>query len=310
MADEKKDAEYSLPKMDENSLISFTEMVNMFMDSSHRKRRGKPGIWKLKSVGDHGWMFVEPSDVYESYDIFDAGCEFLEQGMIDKAEKLLTEIVTKVPSHIDALHHLAIIFDEKGKDEEALKLWNKGVEIGKNVISKNFTSGDKLEWGWIENRPFLRCQHGLATKLLSENKTDEAVVLLEELLAYNPNDNQGVREILFYIYLDKGEYDKALILCKKYPNDMLAGLWYGYPLVLFKMGKHAWASKKLRKVVKESPKIAQELLKKTHEPPKEEMPGYITVGGWSEAYSYWEQFGKFWDEKALEWLKEISSQYV
>jgi hypothetical protein len=29
------------------------------------------------------------------------------------------------------------------------------------------------------------------------------------------------------------------------------------------------------------------------------------MGGWDEAYSYWEHFGRFWDREALEWLKKI-----
>jgi tetratricopeptide (TPR) repeat protein len=301
--------EESLPlPLDEESYTVFADAINMLVGSRQKKRKqGKPGVWKVESVGDHEWMFIEPPDVYDAYDLFDAGCKFLEEGMVKKAEKLLTEAVTRVPTHIDALHHLAIILDGKGNHDEALKLWNRGVDIGKNALPKAFTSEDRLEWGWLENRPFLRCQHGLATALLHDGKTGEARILFEKLLAYNPHDNQGVREVLLGMYLEQEELQKALALCKQYPDDMLAGLWYGYPLVLFKLGRHAQASKKLQNVVRESPKIAEELLKKTHKPPKDEMPGYITVGGWSEAYEYWEAFGKFWDEEALEWLKKTRS---
>jgi tetratricopeptide (TPR) repeat protein len=295
----------SPPFPNDESCTTFVDTINMFMGSSQKKRKtGKPGVWRVKQVDYHQWVFDEPPDVYDAYDPFDAGCNLLDVGNVEKAEKLLAEVVTNVPTHMDALHHLAIIYDGKGKHDEALKLWKNGVAIGKQALPKTFSSADRLEWGWIENRPFLRCQHGFAIALLNDGETDKAHELLEELLSYNPNDNQGVREVLLAFYLEQGELENALALCKRYPDDMLAGLYYGYPLVLFKLGKQTQASKQLQKVVKKSPKIARELLKKTHKPPKSE-PGYITVGGWDEAYEYWGIFGEFWDEKALEWLKEM-----
>ena len=47
--------------------------------------------------------------------------------------------------------------------------------------------------GWLENRPFLRCLHGLALVKYEEGAIEEALRLFQELLSLNPNDNQGVR---------------------------------------------------------------------------------------------------------------------
>lgn len=288
----------------------FADVMNMLLGSTRQRRRtdGKPGQWKMKQVVDHEWVFVEPWELGEVYDQFDYGCELLENGKASQAEKLFNTVISKVPIHIDALHHLAIIFDDKGKSEEARQLWIKGVEIGRNAFSPKFTSGDHLEWGWLENRPFLRCLHGLAIATLDDGDVVEATGLFEELLLYNPDDNQGVRELLIEMYLEQNNLVKALDLCKQYPNDMMAGIWYGYPLVLFKLRKQEQASKKLIKVIKESPKIARELLKKSHKKPQSDTPGHILVGGWDEAYDYWVRFGKFWDEEALEWLREINDR--
>jgi tetratricopeptide (TPR) repeat protein len=263
----------------------------------------------MKQIADHEWMFVEPWELGEVYDQFDYGCELLENGKESQAEKLFNTVISKVPIHIDALHHLAIILDGKEKSEEARQLWTKGVEIGRSVFSTKFTYGDHLEWGWLENRPFLRCLHGLATATLDEGNIAKATELFEELLSYNPDDNQGVRELLMEMYLEQNNLVKALDLCKWYPNDMMAGMLYGYPLVLFKLGKQEQASKKLIKVVKESPKIAKELFKKSHKKPQSDMPGHITCGGWDEAYYYWKRFGRFWDKKALEWLRNVNECY-
>ena len=289
------------------SQFPIADMVN-FLASSHLKRhRGESGRWKVKSVTDHEWIFVEPLELDSVYDAFDRSCELLEKGKVSDAEQLLRDVIRKVPFHIDALHHLAIILDTKGKSEEARQLWIRGIEIGRSAFPRKFMSGDHLEWDWLENRPFLRGLHGLATATLTDGDILKATELFEELLSYNPNDNQGVREILMEIYLEQNKLKKAYELCKRYPNDSLAGLWYGYPLVLFKQGKREQASKKLIKVLKESPKIAKELLKKSHKKPKSDMPGYISVGGWDEAYDYWERFGRFWDKEKLDWMREIKN---
>jgi tetratricopeptide (TPR) repeat protein len=291
------------------SQIPIADMINMLIGPRRRKREGQSRRWKVKPVADHEWIFVEPLELDSLYDAFDKGCELLENGQVTQAEKVLRDVTHRTPIHIDALHHLAIILDGKGKSEEARQLWSKGVEIGRSAFPRKFISGDHLEWSWLENRPFLRCLQGLGIATLSDGDIQKAVEIFEELLSYNPNDNQGVREILLEIYLEQKELKKAYELCKKYPNDTLAGLWYGYPLVLFELGRREQASKNLKKVLKESPKIAKELQKKSHKKPKNEMPGYISVGGWDEAYDYWLRFGQFWDKEKLDWLREVMNDY-
>ena len=291
----------------ENNLSEFSiaNMVNYLIESNKSKSGKGDNHWKIKSVDDHEWMFVEPLELDPVYEDFDRGCELLEQGSVSQAEKLFRNVINKAPLHIDALHHLAIILDRTGKSKEARQLWNEGVKIGRSAFPKKFESGDHLDWGWLENRPFLRCLHGLATATLSDGDIVKATNFFEGLISFNPNDNQGVRELLMFVYFEQNNLEKAIELCKRYPNDFLAGLCYGYPLILFKMGKKDQATKALIKTFKKSPKIGKELIKKSHKKPQSDMPGYISVGGWNEAYDYWERFGHFWDEQALEWLKNV-----
>ncbi|MEM4258789.1 MAG: tetratricopeptide repeat protein [Candidatus Thermoplasmatota archaeon] len=286
--------------------LPIVEMVNFLLGSRRQKREGRRGQWLMKSVGDHEWMFLEPLEFDDVYDSFDDGCEFLEQGAVGRAEQLFRDVLRKAPLHIDALHHLAIILDEQGKKTEALQLWEQGVAIGRQAFPKTFAPGDRLEWGWLENRPFLRCLHGLALAVHDAGDAGRATCLLEELLSYNPDDNQGVRELLMGRYLETQQYQKAVLLGRKYPGDGLPGVLYGFPLALFRLGRYDQAKRKLLEAVKYSPKIAKELLKKNHKPPKSDMPGYITVGGWDEAYEYWRCFGRFWDEEALQWLRDTT----
>jgi hypothetical protein len=50
-----------------------------------------------------------------------------------------------------------------------------------------------LEWGWIDNRPFLRCMHGFGLCLWRLKRFKKAAGVFERMLWLNPSDNQGVR---------------------------------------------------------------------------------------------------------------------
>lgn len=56
-----------------------------------------------------------------------------------------------------------------------------------------------LSWGWIDNRPFLRCMHGYGLCLWRLGKSSEAAAVFERMLWLNPSDNQGERFNLHWI---------------------------------------------------------------------------------------------------------------
>jgi hypothetical protein len=53
--------------------------------------------------------------------------------------------------------------------------------------------------------------------------------------------------------------------------------------------------------------VRKELLKMRHRLPRDARPDVVTIGGADEAYYYWENWGRFWEEdsKSLEWLRGI-----
>ncbi len=53
-----------------------------------------------------------------------------------------------------------------------------------------------LPWGWIDNRPFLRCMHGFGLSLWRLGRFEEAGSIFDRMLWLNPSDNQGVRFLI------------------------------------------------------------------------------------------------------------------
>lgn len=93
----------------------------------------------------------------------------------------------------DAHAHLGnFAFDRWPND--ALRHYEAGVRIGELSLGKSFVGA--LPWGFIDNRPFLRCLHGYGLCLWRLGRLEEAAAEFERMLRFNPVDNQGARFLL------------------------------------------------------------------------------------------------------------------
>ncbi|MBU0907049.1 MAG: transcriptional repressor TCF25 family protein [Nanoarchaeota archaeon] len=264
------------------------------------------GKLKLESVGENEWFFVWPRITDEANDIFFNGLDCLDEGKTTKAKQLFEKALALFPEHIDALHHLSIT---AGNKKEEIELNEKAVNIGLNAFPKKFNETSRLEWGWTENRPFLRAYNSKGLIALDGGKTEEAIKIFNQIISWNPNDNQGVRMLLADIYTNNRMWDKMIELSKKYPNDYDPNMNFGFSLTLFKLGKKEEATKELKKSIKKFPLCGKILLEKNPKKPKSNMPGYITVGGKDQAYEFWEGQGKSWREQEVkEWLESAMTE--
>lgn len=85
---------------------------------------------------------------------------------------------------------------DRGDILKALKTWITAVEVGSRCLPEEFIkSKGRLEWRWIENRPFLRANKGLGCCFSDLGEFDGARLIFNNLLAMNPNDNQQVRAL-------------------------------------------------------------------------------------------------------------------
>ena len=268
---------------------------------------------KLSRVAPHEWEFVYPNIYRELMEQFHEGCELYEEGEFDRAGKVFRAVLAEMPEHLDAIHHLAMVLSEQGLFAESRDLWEQTNRIGHKAFPQDFELGkDRLEWGWLENRPFLRCLHGLALARYYDGEIEEALKLFQELLSLNPNDNQGVRALATEALFKLKRFEAVLEVTEQYPDDVMPETLYGRALALFKLGRQQEAAKALQEAIDYLPLVAKELLKKKHRLPRTAMPDMVTMVGEDEAYYYWELWGQIWkeDPEALGWLartKTLSS---
>jgi len=267
---------------------------------------------QVEKLGPKEWKFKIPSLPKKLDDSFDRGIDLMGGENTREAEKIFRTVIKASPSHIDARHHLAMLLYDRGEILPALRTWVKAVDIGIRAFPREFSLGeDRLEWGWIENRPFLRAYQGLGCILFDVGEFDAAQRIFNNLLAMNPNDNQGIRGLAIKAAFAIGSPGEVLKICKAYKSDCMVDTLYGRALVLFQLGEKAQARKALNDAIKLSPQVARELLKKRHTLPKGISSDYVTMGGNDEAYYYWRDQGKFWKETqgALEFCREVLSQH-
>jgi tetratricopeptide (TPR) repeat protein len=263
---------------------------------------------KLSRVAPHEWEFVFPDVYNDLIDEFYSGCEFCEKGNLDEAERAFRAVLAQMPDRLDALHRLALVLSKRGLADQALDLWEQAVRIGHTAFPQDFEAvRDRLEWGWLENRPFLRCLHGLALAEYHEDKAAEALSLFQELLALNPDDNQGARAMAVEALFKLCRFEAALKITEQYSDDVMPETLYGRALALFRLSRKREATATLRKAVKYLPLVAKELMKTKHRLPATARPDVVTLGGTDQAYYYWEHWGDFWEEdyEAVEWLRAV-----
>lgn len=230
---------------------------------------------KLERVGPHEWHFRWSREFYDESEAMDEYFDLAEAR--HEAERGLRAILTRFPEHIDAMHHLAMVLHHTDRETEAVNLWIRAVDIGRIAFPpRAFKMGRYLlEWGWLENRPFLRCLWGLMYNGYHQSlgQTESALACAHELLELNPNDNQSVRALAISWLLETGQEAEAVNLAKRYPEDFFPETTYGQALALFRLNRLPEAEDTLKKALLNLPAVADELLKSTHRAPRTVQPG-------------------------------------
>ena len=116
-----------------------------------------------------------------------------DAGDSEGARKRLMKLLEQDLRCLDSHAHLGnLLFDSR--PEDAVRHYEVGVGIGDLSVGPSFDG--LLPWGFIDNRPFLRCLQGYGLCLWRLGRHTEAADLFLRMLSLNPVDNQGIRVLL------------------------------------------------------------------------------------------------------------------
>lgn len=223
-------------------------------------------------------------------------------------KKLVEYALVLYPDNIDAYNYLGNIESNLNK---AIILFEKAIKIGeKNPGKKFFEESKEHFWGIMETRPYMRAKAGLADCWMQKGKDDKAIEIYEEMMALNPNDNQGIRFILSTLLLKKKDLTKyrnfventAGVICDPWP--------YNNALYQFKIsGQTETSDYALFEAYKNNIHIIDYILGIKSMP--NELPMYIAIGSEYEAVSYVDGAFNAWIETdgALDWLREFKKTH-
>lgn len=187
---------------------------------------------------------------------------------------------------------------------EARKLYEQGVAAGERALGERmFREEAGNFWGILPTRPYMRARAGLALCLWALGERGAAVQHYQEMLRLNPNDNQGVRDMLANCLLELGRDDELGQLLKDYKEDASATWLYTWALWRFRQeGDGAEARQRLKAALKQNPHVPDYLLGRKRLP--RELPALIGLGDEDEAVAYAAVAISNWRSTpgALDWL--------
>ena len=158
-------------------------------------------------VNDNQGCFIFPETWFgslldefeELIDAYDAD-EISETSYINKLRRLARQ----ENDFIDVHAHLAYVFLEQNAPRKALNAALKGLAVGNRLIPEGFSG--RIIWIHPDNRPFLRALYAAILANAHLQRHQDAIMLIEKILDYNPEDNHGARWLL-----DRSCYALALM---------------------------------------------------------------------------------------------------
>jgi tetratricopeptide (TPR) repeat protein len=219
-----------------------------------------------------------------------------------KAEQLARKALAADPALLAAYEFLA---DLAPNPEEAIAQLETGLRAGEEILGKKmFQEGAGKFWLIHETRPYMSLRQKLATELWHSGRRDEGIVHFQEMLQLNPNDNQGVRQILVGWYLEQGRLEDTERLLKQYSED---STWWAYSRALLtycQEGASERAGKQLRQAEMTNEYLARYLAGIELFSP--EQPDYYSPGEESEGIIFARYYLPAWRSTpgALGWLRK------
>ncbi|NUM52118.1 MAG: hypothetical protein HUU46_00595 [Candidatus Hydrogenedentes bacterium] len=221
------------------------EEANQFLQESMAGR----GLDELMGAIE---MTAEESAQELAYQAMDAQDE-------RSAIRLAKQALALDPLNVDA--SMVVIGCTAKTQEEKVDLIRETLERAKQKLGPKFFAENKGHfWGKIETRPYMRARCDLVYVLTELDRIDEAIVECESMLELNPNDNQGMREVLLGLYLRQRDTKKARKLMSRYKEPMFAVWCYGQLLECLLSRNISGAERALQRARSVNPHVADFLI--------------------------------------------------
>lgn len=247
----------------------------------------------LASVGSEVAERETSAAQYLIYDAWDADSP-------RASHSLALEALARSPLCGDAYNELT-----EHMPQHALELFARGMAAAELALGpERFAEYEGAFWGHLETRPYMRARAGLARELVREGRIDEAMAHWRELLRLCPNDNLGIRYLLLFELLRRGDRKGLRALLREHGDDESAAMQYTRALLAFTAGNkgaqaHALAAFDANEYV---PGLLAATTSLT--PIEADMMG---VGGMDEAVYYVHRAGDAWRRTAgaVAWLARV-----
>lgn len=155
---------------------------------------------EIRAAGPRRWYEMEqvlPEDAvelqWEEDPILEA-VELAAAGTVFDAADLLGDLLTADLRCLDAHAHLGHLWLRStwpGALERAGRHYRVGLEIAGLTLDPGFQG--LLPWGFLDNRPYLRCLDGYGVYLWRSGDLAAAADVFRRMLWLNPHDNTGAR---------------------------------------------------------------------------------------------------------------------
>lgn len=225
---------------------------------------------------------------------------------LDQGVSLIEEALDVDPDCIAAWEFLA---DCEESLEISLVFIEKAVSVGRRIFGGDYLEENKGHfWGLHETRPFMRCLQRYAYALYAKEKKAESVAVLEEMIELNPNDNQGVRDLLLAYLIVLGDNEKFEKYDQMFNDDYMAFPLFNRALFNYKTsGDSPRSVEILKKALKRNKFVAAKLISNKR---ISAVPDYYSPGDDSEAKSYVVFAHEAWQTTngAIAWLKKHSTK--
>jgi tetratricopeptide (TPR) repeat protein len=188
--------------------------------------------------------------------------------------------------YADCADAYVLLAGECGDLAQAAKLLAQGVAAGERALGPEFFQEEAGGfWGITRSRPYMRARQGLAEVLWELERRDEAIAHARELLRLNPNDNQGIRDLLAPWLVETDHDEELEALLKQYQDDCSAVWAYTRALHAFRReGDTPGARKRLKAAFETNRHVPVYML--GGKPLPKRLPQYIGLGDENEAVAY------------------------